>query len=191
MPSNKQQPFQCNNGHYSTQRRRLAARVEQGNCSNFTSRFWTTAGSTPSRSGRWSRCRTSTSSSTRRGARFFTTLDVAMAYMQFRIREEDQYRRRSSSPAASTSSAPAPSSSACTVCHGQCCQWCDSCIRSLAAQSCLSTQQGAPCPSPARLAQALCWAALCRSTATTSESSSPSPRLERSIWCTCGWCSRR
>ena len=27
-----------------------------------------------------------------RGARFFTKLDFAMAYMQFRIREEDQYK---------------------------------------------------------------------------------------------------
>ena len=27
-----------------------------------------------------------------RGARFFTKLDLAMAYMQFRIREEDQYK---------------------------------------------------------------------------------------------------
>ena len=51
-----------------------------------------------------------------RGARFFTRLDLATAYMQFRIREEDQYtRRRSGSPAASTSSASAPS--ACTVCR--------------------------------------------------------------------------
>ena len=51
-----------------------------------------------------------------RSARFSTKLDLAMAYMQFRIREEDQYtRRRSGSPAASTSSASAPS--ACTVCR--------------------------------------------------------------------------
>ena len=27
-----------------------------------------------------------------RGARFFTKLDLAMAYMQFRIRAEDQYK---------------------------------------------------------------------------------------------------
>ena len=27
-----------------------------------------------------------------RGARFFTKLDLAMAYMQFRIREEDQFK---------------------------------------------------------------------------------------------------
>ncbi len=43
----------------------------------------TTTASTPSRSDRWNLCCTSTS---------FTKLDLAIAYMQFRIREEDQHK---------------------------------------------------------------------------------------------------
>ncbi len=33
-----------------------------------------------------------------RGARFFTKLDLAMAYMQFRIREEDQFKTSMARP---------------------------------------------------------------------------------------------
>ena len=48
------------------------------------------------------------------GARFFTKLDLAMAYMQFRIREEGRCKTSFRVLAASTSSTSAPL--ACTVC---------------------------------------------------------------------------
>ncbi len=55
----------------------------------------------PSRRDQWSRCRTWISWLTvyeTQSARFFTKLDLAMANMQFRIREEDQYKTSFSVP---------------------------------------------------------------------------------------------
>ena len=83
-----------------------------------------------------------------RGARFFTKLDLAMAYMQFRIRDSGRrtsLRRRFAYRAASTSSASALL--ACMACRRSSC---GICIRFLAAPACCLTRRAGPKPPMAR-----------------------------------------
>ena len=144
----------------------------------------TTAGSTPSRSARWSRCRTSTSSSTRRAARASAKLDLATFYIKFRIGEGNQYKSLLRAPGGQLEF---------RVCafglQGRSSVLMRFMHPIFGRPELFSTQTGGPSPSPAGLAQApRCWAVSCMFTTFSFESS---PGIARSIWGTCVRCSSR